>query len=125
MRSLRARSSAWWGLEVHVRLPDSPLLLVPDRHQARLPLAEVVRGALAAGCRWVSVREKDVAADDQVALARTLSPIIRRHRARFSVHGDAALAKACGADGAHLSAGSDTARARALLGADALIGVSI
>jgi thiamine-phosphate pyrophosphorylase len=108
-----------------VKLPDPPLLLVTDRHQARQPLAEVVRGALVAGCRWVSLREKDLAADDQVALARTLSPIIRRHGARFSVHGDAALAKACGADGVHLGAGSDTARARALLGVDALIGVSI
>ena len=41
------------------------------------------------------------------------------------MHGDAALAKAAGADGVHLSAGSDAAAARALLGADKLIGVSI
>jgi thiamine-phosphate pyrophosphorylase len=108
-----------------VRLPDPPLLLVTDRQQARLPLAEVVTAALAAGCRWVSVREKDLSADDQIALARSLLPIARRHGARLTVHGDAALAKACGADGVHLPAGSDPARSRALLGTGKLIGVSI
>jgi thiamine-phosphate pyrophosphorylase len=73
----------------------------------------------------VSVREKDLSADDQIALVRTLLPTARRHGARLTVHGDAALAKACGADGVHLAAGSDPARSRALLGADKLIGVSI
>jgi thiamine-phosphate pyrophosphorylase len=108
-----------------MKLPNPPLLLVTDRHQARLPLAEVVTAALVAGCRWVSVREKDLSADEQIALARTLLPAARRHGARLTVHGDAALAQACGADGVHLPAGSDSARSRALLGADKLIGVSI
>jgi thiamine-phosphate pyrophosphorylase len=108
-----------------MNLPDPPLLLVTDRHQARLPLVEVVAAALGAGCRWVSLREKDLSADDQIALARTLLPTVRRHGARLTVHGDAALAKACGADGVHLPAGSDSARSRAVLGADRLIGVSI
>lgn len=108
-----------------MNLPAPPLLLVTDRHQARLPLVEVVAAALAAGCRWVSLREKDLAADDQIALARTLLPSVRRHGARLTVHGDAALAKACGADGVHLSAGTDPARSRAVLGAGKLIGVSI
>jgi len=78
-----------------------------------------------AGCRWVSMREKDLSADDQIALARTLLPNARRHGARLTVHGDAALAKACGADGVHLPAGSDPARSRAMLGSGKLIGVSI
>jgi thiamine-phosphate pyrophosphorylase len=108
-----------------VKLPAPPLLLVTDRHQARAPLAEVVSAALAAGGRWVSLREKDLSAEDQVALARILLPIARRHGARLSVHGDAALAKACGADGVHLPAGSDVAASRALLGRDKLVGVSI
>jgi thiamine-phosphate pyrophosphorylase len=106
-------------------LPSPALLLVTDRRQARLPLADVVTAALAAGCRWVSVREKDLSADDQIALARTLLPMARRHGARLSVHGDAALAKACGADGVHLPAGGDPAMSRAVLGAGKLIGVSI
>src|SRR5262249_19132781 len=77
-----------------MKLPDPARLLVTDRHQARLPLADIVRAALAAGCRWVSVREKDLSDDDQIALALTLLPIARRHGARLTLHGDAALAKA-------------------------------
>jgi thiamine-phosphate pyrophosphorylase len=110
---------------VDVRLPDPPLLVVTDRHQARLPLTDVVRAALAAGCRWISIREKDLSADHQCDLAMTLLPIARQHGARLTLHGEAALAKSCGVDGVHLSAGSDPAAARRLLGADKLIGVSI
>jgi thiamine-phosphate pyrophosphorylase len=108
-----------------VKLPDPPLLLVTDRNLARAPLAEVVSAALAAGCRWVSLREKDLSAEDQVGLGRMLLPIARRHGARLTVHGDAALANACGVDGVHLPAGSDVAASRAMLGRDKLIGVSI
>jgi thiamine-phosphate pyrophosphorylase len=108
-----------------MKLPDPPLLVVTDRRQARLPLAEVVRAALAAGCRWVSLREKDLSDADQIALAQTLLPIARRHGACLTLHGDAVLAKACGADGVHLPAGSDPAAGRAVLGRDKLIGVSL
>jgi thiamine-phosphate pyrophosphorylase len=108
-----------------MKLPAPPLLLVTDRHQAWLPLAEVVTAALAAGCRWVSLREKDLSEDDQIAQARTLLPIARRHGACLMLHGEAALAKHCGVDGVHLAAGSDPAAARKLLGPDKLIGVSI
>jgi thiamine-phosphate pyrophosphorylase len=108
-----------------MKLPDPALLVVTDRHQARLPLAEIVRATLAAGCRWVSVREKDLSEDDQIALASTLFPIARRHGARLTLHGDAALAKACGSDGVHLPAGGDPAAARKMLGPGKLIGVSL
>src|SRR3954453_10370279 len=83
MRSRRARNSAssarsgayhWRGAPL-MKLPDPPLLLITDRHQARLPLVDVVRAALAAGCRWVSVREKDLSDEDQIALALTLLPM--------------------------------------------------
>jgi thiamine-phosphate pyrophosphorylase len=99
-----------------MKLPDPPLLLITDRHQARLPLVDVVRAVLAAGCRWVSVREKDLPEEDQIALVLTLLPMVRRH---------AALSKACGSDGVHLAAGSNPAASRALLGPERLIGVSL
>ena len=54
-----------------------------------------------------------------------LLPIARRHGARLTVHGDAALAKACGADGVHLPAGADAAQARKILGREKLLGVSL
>jgi len=108
-----------------MRLPDPPFLLVTDRHQVRLPLPDVVSAALEAGCRWVSVREKDLSEDDQVELAQSLLPIARRYGACLTLHGDAALAKASGSDGVHLPAGSDATAARKLLGPAKLIGVSI
>jgi thiamine-phosphate pyrophosphorylase len=108
-----------------VKVPDPPFLLVTDRHQARLPLADIVGAVLAAGCRWVSMREKDLSAEAQAALARTLAAVARRHDACLTIHGDAALVGACDGDGVHLSAGSDPVAARELLGPNRIIGVSI
>src|SRR5262245_27292975 len=145
-RNRRVRNSASWALEslrrastgqdprvrpaqhpgpTRMKLPEPPLLIVTDRRQARLPLAEVVRAAVAAGCRWVSVREKDLSDEDQIALAATLLPIVRRYDARLTLHGEAAFAKACGVDGVHRPAGSDAAAGRAVLGPHKLIGVSL
>ena len=108
-----------------MKFPDPPLLVITDRQQARLPLAQVVTAVLTAGCRWVSLREKDLSDDEQLALARSLLPIALRHGARMMLHGDAALAKECGVDGVHLPAGSDPIAARQMLGRSKLIGVSL
>ena len=108
-----------------VQLPDPPLLLVTDRRQARRPLPEIVRSALAAGCRWVSLREKDLPRDEQILLARSLARTAHACGARLTLHGEPALAKAAGVDGVHLPSGSDTAAARRLLGPGKLVGVSI
>jgi thiamine-phosphate pyrophosphorylase len=110
---------------LYVTLPDPPLLLVTGRRQARRPLADIVAAALAAGCRWVSLREKDLPDDDQILLARTLLPQVRACGARLMLHGEASLAKHAGAVGVHLPAGSDVVAARALLGPGKLIGLSI
>jgi thiamine-phosphate pyrophosphorylase len=107
-----------------MRLPDPPLLLVTDRTQARMPLEDVVGAACAGGCRWVSVREKDLPAGAQIALAASLRPTVLRFGARLSLHGDAAVARAAGLDGVHLAAQGDPAAARAILGPRALIGLS-
>ena len=55
-----------------MRLPDPPLLLVTDRAQARRALTEIVARGAGGGCRWVSLREKDLPEDEQVVLARML-----------------------------------------------------
>ena len=108
-----------------MRLPDPPMLLVTDRAQARRPLTEIVGAALSGGCRWVSLREKDLPEDEQVVLARMLIAMARKHGARLMLHGEAALAEVAGVDGVHLPSGTDAAAARALLGPDKLIGVSL
>jgi len=108
-----------------LKIPDPPLLVVTDRSQARQPLDEIVTAALKAGCRWMSLREKDLADVDLILLARGLLPLTRSADAFLLLHGEASLAKLAGVDGVHLPAGADTAIARALLGPEKLIGVSI
>ncbi|MBX6427287.1 MAG: thiamine phosphate synthase [Variibacter sp.] len=106
-------------------LPSPPLLLVTNRRQASAPLDEILAAAFAAGCRWASVREKDLPAEDQIALARRLLPLAQAHGARLTLHGSPAWAKEAGLGGVHLSAHSDAAAARALLGPGALVGLSV
>ncbi|BBF93194.1 thiamine phosphate synthase [Blastochloris tepida] len=105
-------------------LPAPPLLLITDRRQAARPLDAVLAAALKAGCRWASLREKDLPDAEQVALALRLKPVARRFGAVLTLHGTPELAKAAGLDGVHLPDGADAAHARAVLGPSALIGVS-
>jgi thiamine-phosphate pyrophosphorylase len=104
---------------------DPPLLLVTDRKQAGAPLADILAAAFAAGCRWASLREKDLPVQDQLAHARCLLPVARKWNARLTVHGGVDIAVAAGADGVHLAAGGDATGARAALGPGALVGISI
>jgi thiamine-phosphate pyrophosphorylase len=106
-----------------VRLPAPPLLIITDRRQAVLPLVDVVATALAAGCRWISLREKDLPVSEQLAWAEKLSPLARRFGTRLTIHGD--IAAAASLDGVHLPEGGDARAARAQLGAEKLIGLSI
>ncbi len=108
-----------------MELPAPPLLLVTDRRQARRPLPDVIAAAFAAGCRWVSVREKDLPPDEQILLARSLLPLAHARGAKLMLHGEASLARDAGADGVHLPSGSDVVSARALIGPDKILGVSI
>jgi len=108
-----------------MRLPDPPLLIITDRSQAHAPLEEILSAAFAAGCRWASVREKDLEARELLALAARLRSVSRHWRAQLTLHGDPALAREAGLDGVHLPAGADAGAARALVGAGALVGVSL
>jgi thiamine-phosphate pyrophosphorylase len=108
-----------------MKLPQPPLLVVTDRRQSRRPLSDVVAAALHAGCRWISVREKNLPPDEQILLARALLPLAHADGAKLVMHGDAKLALDAGVDGVHLPSGSDVAAARTLLGRDKILGVSI
>ncbi|CAL8981074.1 Thiamine-phosphate synthase [Rhodoplanes serenus] len=108
-----------------VRLPSPPLLLITDRRQAVRPLDAVVDAALAAGARWISIREKDLSKSEQLSAAKRLLPVARRRGAVLLLHGDAEIAAVAGLDGVHLGAGGDPVAARRRLGEGALIGQSI
>lgn len=100
----------------------APLLLITDRSQARKPLVDIVEAALLGGCRWVSLREKDLAPEKRLALVHEIVPKIRHFGAKLLVHGDVDAANQ--ADGVHLPAGASIEEARARLGEKALIGLS-
>ncbi len=106
-----------------MRLPVPPLLVISDRHQAQLPLEQVAERALAAGCRWFSLREKDLPPAERRALLGGLVALGHRFGAVVMVHEDIEAAAAAGADGVHLPSGGDLAAARSQL-PQALIGAS-
>src|SRR5262249_4288825 len=101
------------GRVMPTKIHHAALLLVTDRRQARGPLDAVVAAALSAGCRWVSVREKDLPADEQILLARSLLPLVRAQHGKLMLHGEASLARDAGIDGVHLPAGREAAAAPA------------
>jgi len=105
-------------------LPDPPLLVISDRKQATRPLPEIAAASFAAGCRWLSLREKDLPPDDQRTLLAALKEVAAPFGATVMLHGDPALAREAGT-GVHLGAGADVAAARAQLGPQALIGLSV
>jgi len=107
-----------------VSLPDLPLLLITDRRQVRRSLEDTVARALEGGCRWVSLREKDLEPPERLLLLRRLVELGHRCGARISVHEDIDAALAAGAAGVHLPAGADPAEARARLPPGMLLGVS-
>ena len=47
--------------------PIPPLLVISDRSQAERPLVETAEAAFRAGCRWFSLREKDLSAAERRA----------------------------------------------------------
>ncbi|WP_454917243.1 thiamine phosphate synthase [Xanthobacter sediminis] len=106
-------------------LPAPPLLLITDRRQARGDLADMAAAACTGGCRWISLREKDLPEAEQLALFARLRAATAPFGTRLTLHGPPELALAAGADGVHLPDGADPARARALLGAGALVGCSV
>ena len=105
-------------------LPAPPLLVITDRRLAAGPLDAVVAAALRGGCRWLSLREKDLTHDERVALLETVLALARPYGARVTVHGDVDAARTAGADGVHLPAGAPVASARQLLGEATLVGAS-
>jgi thiamine-phosphate pyrophosphorylase len=104
-------------------LPVPPLLVISDRRQARQPLQQVVEAAFAGGCRWFSLREKDLPAEDRHALLADLVALGRRYGAVVIAHEDVEAVAAVGADGVHLPSGGSLVAARARL-PGALIGAS-
>ena len=106
-----------------MNLPDPPLLVISDRSQARLPLIGIAEAVFRGGCRWFSLREKDLPAAERRALLADLVELGRPFGALVMAHEDIGAVEAVSAAGVHLPAGSDPAAARRRL-PRGLIGVS-
>ena len=88
-------------------------------------LAECVKQAIEGGATFVQLREKNAPREDVVALARELLDVCREAHVPFVIDDDVDIAIEVGADGVHV--GQDDmacAQARAVLGPDAIVGVS-
>jgi thiamine-phosphate pyrophosphorylase len=108
-----------------VYLPAPPILLITDRKQAGKPLELVVAGALRGGCRWISVREKDLPAAQQTALAHQLVGLAASFGARIMLHGDPRIVREAGLFGVHLPTRGDVRAARTALGPAAWVSTSV
>jgi len=106
-----------------MQLPIPPLLVISDRRRALRPLEELAEAAFAGGCRWFSLREKDLPPERRLALLAALVKRGWRWGATVTVHEDIEAAAAAGACGVHLPSGTNPAAARARL-PHGLIGAS-
>lgn len=88
-------------------------------------LSSCVAEAVAGGATFVQLRDKGASTDQLVAEAERLMPLCRAARVPFVVDDDVEAALACGADGVHVGQEDlSCARAREMLGPDAIVGVS-
>ena len=106
-----------------MRLPVPPLLVISDRRQARRPLIELAEAAFGGGCRWFSLREKDLPPLERGRLLCEITALGRRWGATVSVHDDVDAAVMADAGGAHLPGDGNPRAARGRL-PQALIGAS-
>jgi thiamine-phosphate pyrophosphorylase len=104
-------------------LPNPPLLVISDRSQARDPLIAIADAAFRGGCRWFSLREKDLPEEERRALLAEFVTLGHQYEATVMVHDDLDAVIATGAGGVHLPSGADPQAARARL-PNGLIGVS-
>ncbi len=89
-------------------------------------LAECVAAAIAGGVTFVQLRDKQATTAERIAQARELLPLCRAADVPFVIDDDVEAVLASVADGVHVGPEDIAcARARAALGDEAIIGVSV
>lgn len=106
---------------------DLSVYLVTDTTMCgELGVAETARLAVAAGATLVQVRDPDATDEQFVALATGVVDALRGTGVPVLLNDRVHLVAACGADGAHVGQSDmPVAQARALLGENALLGLSV
>lgn len=86
---------------------------------------ETVEAAVRGGATMVQLREKETPQEEVIRLGREVLAVTKRHGALLIINDHPSVAKAIGADGAHVGREDPPVReTRALLGPDAVIGAS-
>lgn len=108
-------------------LKKSHLYAILDRDAlSEKGMPRIARLALSGGADLIQFRDKGPASKREIATARAIRGIARRHKAPFIVNDNAGLALATGADGLHIGQGDiGISLARKLMGGNSLIGVSV
>lgn len=87
-------------------------------------MPDVAGAAFRAGCRWISLREKDMAAGEHTALLRRLQAIGRTFGATVGVHGCDLIEESGDLEALHLPAAGSLSAARGRFGGGILLGIS-
>jgi thiamine-phosphate pyrophosphorylase len=91
----------------------------------RTRFVETVEAAVRGGATMVQLREKEMPQEEMIQLGRAILAVTRRYGALLIINDHPSVAKAVGADGAHVGREDPPVHeARALLGPDAIIGAS-
>jgi thiamine-phosphate pyrophosphorylase len=94
--------------------------LIPRRR-----FVDTVEAALRGGATMVQLREKEAPQEEVIQLGRELLAVTRRYGALLIINDHPSVAKAVGADGAHVGREDPpVTETRALLGPEAIIGAS-
>ncbi len=109
------------------RSVDWSLYLVTDRPLSLgRPIEEIVLAGVDGGVTVVQLREKDCSTREFIALASKLKKLLTPRGVPLLINDRVDVALASGADGVHIGQSDMAYRdARALLGADELIGLSV
>lgn len=92
-----------------------------DKADIRSQIEKVLEG----GCKWIQLRMKDVTDDDIRDVVKDVKPLFKEHEAIFILDDRVELVKELELDGVHLGKSDmHPDKARLLLGAGAIIGVT-
>jgi thiamine-phosphate pyrophosphorylase len=118
-------ASSALGSERRARLAAARLYLVCDSAPGGRSLLEILAAAVAGGVEIVQLRDKLLGDDELAEVAREAGALCRQLGALLIVNDRPAVALEAGADGVHVGQEDmSVARARELVGADMLIGLS-
>jgi thiamine-phosphate pyrophosphorylase len=111
-------------VSVHAKLRG--LYVITDTKLIPRPrFVETVEAAVRGGATMVQLREKDIPQEEVIRLGCEVLAVTRRYGALLIINDHPAVAKAVGADGAHVGREDPPVdETRALLGPDAIIGAS-